>query len=46
MVKGWWNEFLVNNPKIAAIFTNDIDKLPEEYLIKAHEENLPIVIIK
>ena len=46
MGKGWWNEFLVNNPKIAAIFTNDIDKLPEEYLIKAQEENLPIVVIK
>ena len=43
---GWHNEVLVSNPKISAIFTDDIDKIPEEYLIKAQEENLPIVIIK
>ena len=42
---GWHNEVLVSNPKISAIFTDDIDKIPEEYLIKAQEENLPIVII-
>ena len=39
------NEVLVSNPKISAIFTDNIDNLPEEYLIKAQEENLPIVII-
>ena len=40
------NEVLVSNPKISAIFTDNIDNLPEEYLIKAQEENLPIVIIQ
>ena len=40
------NEVLISNPKISAIYTDDINKLPEEYLIKAQEENLPIVIIK
>lgn len=41
----WHNEVLVSNPKISAIFTDNINQLPEEYLIKAQEENLPIVII-
>lgn len=41
-----WNEVLVSNPNIIAIYTKDIDKIPEEYLKKAQEENLPIVIIK
>ncbi len=41
----WHNEVLVSNPEISAIFTDNIDKIPEEYLIKAQEENLPIVII-
>ena len=40
------NEVLVSNPKISAIFTDNIDNIPEEYLIKAQEENLPIVVIK
>ena len=40
----WHNEALVSNPKITGIFTDNIEKLPEEYLIKAQEENLPIVI--
>lgn len=42
----WHNEILVSNPKISAIYTDDIDRLPEDYLIKAQNENLPIVIIK
>ena len=42
----WHNEVLVSNPKISAIFTDDLDNIPEEYLIKAQEENLPIVVIK
>lgn len=40
----WHNEALVSNPKITGIFTDNIEKLPEEYLVKAQEENLPIVI--
>lgn len=40
------NEVLVSNPEIIGIFTDDIEKIPEEYLIKAQEENLPIVVIK
>lgn len=38
------NEVLVFNPKINAIFTDNISNIPEEYLIKAQEENLPIII--
>ena len=40
------NEVLVSNPEIIGIFTDDIEKIPDEYLIKAQEENLPIVVIK
>ena len=43
---GWHNEVLVSNPKISAIFTDNIENIPEEYLIKAQEEDLPIVIIR
>ncbi|MFI3300552.1 MAG: hypothetical protein R3Y28_03940 [Candidatus Gastranaerophilales bacterium] len=42
----WHNECLVSNPEITAIYTHDTSKLPEEYLIKAQEENLPIVVLK
>ena len=42
----WHNEILVSNPKITAIFTDNIDNLPVEYLQKAQEENLPIVLVK
>ena len=41
----WWNEVLVSEFDVCAIYANDLDLLPEEYLIKAQEENLPIVII-
>ena len=41
----WHNEILVSNPKITAIFTDNIEDLPVEYLQKAQEENLPIVIV-
>ncbi len=40
------NEVLVSNPKITALYTDDINTIPEEYLRKAMEENIPIVIIK
>lgn len=40
------NEILVSNPKITALYTDDINNIPEEYLRKAQEEGLPIVIIK
>ena len=40
----WHNEALVSNPQITGIFSDNIEQLPEEYLIKAQEENLPIVI--
>ena len=42
----WWNEVLVSNPEITAIYTKDLSNLPDEYLKKAHEENLPIVVLK
>ena len=45
MRNDYWNEVLVGNPTISAIYTKDINNIPEEYLIKAQEENLPIVII-
>lgn len=40
------NEVLVSNPRISAIYTDDLERIPEEYLQKAQEENLPIVVIK
>ena len=40
------NEVLVSNPRISAIYTDSLENLPEEYLQKAQEENLPIVVIK
>ena len=40
-----WNEVLVSNPKISAIFTRDLDNIPEEYLKKAQEEGLPIIVL-
>ena len=46
LVNSYHNEVLVSNPKITAIFTSDIDKIPEEYLIKAQEEDLPIIVFK
>ena len=46
LVDSYHNEVLVSNPKITAIFTSDIDKIPEEYLIKAQEEDLPIIVFK
>lgn len=42
----WWNEVLVSNPEITAIYTKDLSNLPDEYLKKAQEENLPIVVLK
>ena len=42
----WHNEALVSNPKITGIFSDNIEQLPEEYLIKAQEENLPIVVFE
>lgn len=46
LVDSYHNELLVSNPKITAIFTSDIDNIPEEYLIKAQEEDLPIIVFK
>jgi len=40
------NEVLVSNPRISAIYTDSLENIPEEYLQKAQEENLPIVVIK
>ena len=42
----WHNEALVSNPKIIGIFTDDIKNIPEEYLLKSQEENLPIVVFE
>lgn len=41
----WWNEVLVSNPEITAIYTKDLSNLPDAYLKKAQEENLPIVVL-
>lgn len=46
LVDSYHNEVLVSNPKITAIFTSDIENIPEEYLLKAQKEDLPIVIFK
>lgn len=46
MRNDYWNEVLVGNPTISAIYTKDINNIPEEYLLKAQEENLPIILIK
>lgn len=46
LVDSYHNEVLVSNPKITAIFTSDINNIPEEYLIKAQEEDLPIIVFK
>ena len=40
------NEVLISNPTIAGIFTADLANLPDEYLEKAEEERLPIVIFE
>ena len=42
-----WNEVLVSNPTITAIYTKkDVSSIPKEYLKKAQEENLPIVVLQ
>ena len=38
------NEILVSNPEISGLFTIDLDNIPEEYLKKAQEEGLPIIV--
>lgn len=38
------NEILVSNPEISGIFTIDLKNIPEEYLKKAQEEDLPIIV--
>ena len=45
MRNDYWNEVLVSNPIISAIYTKNINKLPAEYLEKAQNEGIPIVII-
>jgi len=40
------NEVLISNPTIAGIFTADLANLPDEYLEKAEDEGLPIVIFE
>ena len=40
-----WNEVLVSNPEVKAIYTKDLDNIPEEYLKKAQEEDLPIIVL-
>ena len=40
----WHNECLISNPKIIGIFTDNLENLPEEYLRKAQEEKLPIIV--
>ncbi len=45
MRNDYWNEVLVSNPIISAIYTKDINNLPAEYLEKAQKEGIPIVVI-
>ena len=45
MRNDYWNEVLVSNPVISAIYTKNINMLPVEYLEKAQNEGIPIVII-
>ena len=44
--KDSWNELLVSNPEMIAIYTKNIEELPKEYLQLAEENNIPIVILK
>ena len=39
------NEVLVSNPRIIGIATKDLSNIPEEYLIMAQKEKLPIVVV-
>lgn len=41
----YWNEVLISNPTISAIYTKNLDKLPKEYLQMAQEQDIPIVIL-
>lgn len=41
----YWNEVLISNPTISAIYTKNLEKLPKEYLKMAQEQNIPIVIL-
>ncbi len=40
-----WSEYLVSNPKIQAIFTKDVEELPDEFLQYAQKNNLPVVVL-
>ena len=44
LVNQYHNEILVSNPEISGIFTIDLKNIPEEYLKKAQEEDLPIIV--
>lgn len=43
---GEWNEVIVSNPKVCAIYANNINDVTGELLKKAQEENLPIVLLR
>ena len=45
LVNQYHNEILVSNPEISGIFTIDLKNIPEEYLKKAQEEDLPIIVL-
>ena len=45
MRNDYWNEVLVSNPIISAIYTKNLNNLPVEYLEKAQKEGIPIVVI-
>ena len=42
----YWNEVLVGNPEIEAIYTKDLKSLPEEYLQLAQEKGIKIILLK
>ncbi len=45
MRSDYWNEVLVGNPEIEAIYTKDLSTLPEEYLELAQTKGLKIVLL-
>ena len=42
----YWNEVLVGNPEIEAIYTKNLKSLPEEYLQLAQEKGIKIILLK
>ena len=41
-----WNEALVSNPKVVAIYTKNLGNISQMYLEKAKRDNLPVVVLE